>query len=681
MAMVIANNNAAMLTLGEINKNNSALGKQLKKVSSGMKINSAGDDASCYAISERMRVQLRSLDQDIRNTQTGSSLLRVADGAVANIIEELRSLKELALNAANDTNTDLDRATIHKEFEHRKANINDIAAETNYNGKILLDGRYKQKVLVERDIITTQTEYNLPTIIDIPNGDYTVSASGIYRLNAGYSGNILVKADNVTLMSDGTELNEVHIYSNQDVNDLYIKNLNIHNTIRPSTALSFRAPNSKLHLLGTNTLSSGVWNLRTDDAPICTSDNSNLSIVGTGTLNINTNAAQEITTALIYGGENSTITLDCGTTVNISTKGELIWPLIAAKNGNLIINGQSSDCHASLNITISNGSRLSGPILGGAGLINNSVTVYAYADVNLSAGTRNSITSAPIGYTVGGEHETTVDGTKKKVTVYSEANLNITYNNRSVQYAIGNDTRLNAYDNGTMDVITYRGIHGTNAYNIGNNNPEPAAEVRWTNNNSYNAKTNGYLDATDPTTGISTQIFHTRTTVTEVGNPLVIHHGTKANEALNVYLEDMHTWALKDEIPSDDDILELARMDTKKAAAYKAMLDEAKDMTLDDAKVTTQHDANVSLRVIDGALNYALEQATHIGAYMSRLDFTEANLVTANESTQASESTIRDADMAKEMAEYTKANVLLQASQSMLAQANQNSSQVISLLQ
>jgi flagellin len=72
---------------------------------------------------------------------------------------------------------------------------------------------------------------------------------------------------------------------------------------------------------------------------------------------------------------------------------------------------------------------------------------------------------------------------------------------------------------------------------------------------------------------------------------------------------------------------------------------------------------------------------TTIGSYLSRLEYTEANIVTSNESTQASESTIRDADMAKVMTEYTKSNILSQASQSMLAQANQTSASVLSLLQ
>ena len=81
MAMVIKNNMAAQEALGELKKNNDKLGKDLKKVASGMKINGAGDDASGYSISERMRVQLRGLNQDNANAQNASSLLKTADGA------------------------------------------------------------------------------------------------------------------------------------------------------------------------------------------------------------------------------------------------------------------------------------------------------------------------------------------------------------------------------------------------------------------------------------------------------------------------------------------------------------------------------------------------------------------------------------------------------------------------
>ncbi|MBQ1866865.1 MAG: hypothetical protein II148_01085 [Selenomonas sp.] len=86
------------------------------------------------------------------------------------------------------------------------------------------------------------------------------------------------------------------------------------------------------------------------------------------------------------------------------------------------------------------------------------------------------------------------------------------------------------------------------------------------------------------------------------------------------------------------------------------------------------------MSVLDSAIDYALDENTRMGAYQTRLDFTVSNLTTSNENTQASESTIRDADMAREMTGYTKANVLAQSAQAMLAQANQNASSVLQLL-
>ena len=140
MAMVIKNNNAAMLALGELNKNTSALGKQLKKVSSGMRLTGAGDAPSDFSISEKMRVRIRALDQDERNVQNGASLLRVAEGGIQSQIEIMKTIKQKVIDADNDTNTDLDRMTIQKEIDQGYRQIEDIAWETNYNGKRLLVG-------------------------------------------------------------------------------------------------------------------------------------------------------------------------------------------------------------------------------------------------------------------------------------------------------------------------------------------------------------------------------------------------------------------------------------------------------------------------------------------------------------------------------------------------------------
>ena len=139
MAMVVKNNIGAKNTLNELDKNNKAAAKDLKKLASGMRINSAADDASGYSISERMDVQVRSLDQDTANTQNGASLLKTAEGAVSATVDILKTLKEKAINAANDTNTDADRAIIQKEVDQSLDQIDDNANVT-FNGTRLIDG-------------------------------------------------------------------------------------------------------------------------------------------------------------------------------------------------------------------------------------------------------------------------------------------------------------------------------------------------------------------------------------------------------------------------------------------------------------------------------------------------------------------------------------------------------------
>ena len=146
MAMSILNNSTAQLSLGQLNKNINRPGKALSKISTGQQIVDADDDASAYAISERMREQIRSLMQDNENVQNGSSMIKIAERGIAQIVQLLRILKELAIDSANDSNTEEDRRTIQKEFDSRTATIDEIALGTNYNGKILLDGRYGKTI-------------------------------------------------------------------------------------------------------------------------------------------------------------------------------------------------------------------------------------------------------------------------------------------------------------------------------------------------------------------------------------------------------------------------------------------------------------------------------------------------------------------------------------------------------
>ena len=139
MAMHIKNNMDSLRIQNILTANTKKTQSQLGKIASGLKINGAADDASGYAISEEMRVQIRALSQAEQNAQNGTSMMKVAEGAVSSTVDIIRTMKEKAIDAVNDTNTDADRQIIQKEFNQMIDQIDDNAHVT-YNGKYLIDG-------------------------------------------------------------------------------------------------------------------------------------------------------------------------------------------------------------------------------------------------------------------------------------------------------------------------------------------------------------------------------------------------------------------------------------------------------------------------------------------------------------------------------------------------------------
>ena len=439
MAMVVKNNMSALSTLNTLNKNTKALSKSLQKVSSGMKINSAADDASGYAISERMRVQIRSLDQANSNAQNGGSMMKVAEGAVSSTVEILKTLKEKAVNAANDTNTDADRQTIQKELDQSIDQINDNANVT-FNGQYLVDGSKNSSTKATCTALTNQSL-----------GLKTTASTALTDLTARNGDKLNIQAtDRVTVswVQDG-------------------KTFSSSMEVTKSTTLS------KVF----STLADGN---------------------------------KKLSDAITIKGATSEITVDGSGNTVYTASGESGLTLQAAGTG---IEGQIS------------------------------------------------------GFTIS-----------------------ITDNTGAVRKSA--NAALDAFD-------------------------ETLRAQNKSDDNSIN-----------------------------------LQIGAKANQTIKVGLTDMKAQALG--------------------------LQGKDNNTL---QVGNQEQANAAINVLDAAIQKALDQQTTIGAVQSRLEYTQSNLTTASENVTAAESTIRDADMAKEMTEYTKNNVLMQAAQSMLAQANQSSSNVLSLLQ
>ena len=441
MAMVVKNNLQAKNTLNQLEKNEKAKGKNLKSLASGMKINSAGDDASGLSISERMEVQIRGLDQDNDNAQTGANMLKTAEGAVSSTVDILRTLKEKAINAANDTNTDADRATIQKEFDQAIDQIDDNANVT-YNGKYLVDGSHNSKT------------------------DQTTTALTNESLDA--------------------------------------------KTVAGSALTAIKNRNGEL---------------------------------------LNIHSTDNVTISYVQEGKTYS------TTFQVS----------------------SNTLEQALKKTAYNGKKTLKDAL--------------------------SIKSSTATSTIG------KDGSGNKITTA---------------------------DNGCAITLTAKtgGVNGQiSGFTIS----------ITTNKGNVNKSANAVLD------NFSESI---RAQNKSDDNSFSLQVGTKANQSIKVGLTDMRSQALG--------------------------LKGKDGQTLN---VSTQVKANAAINVLDNAVQKALDQQTTIGSVESRLSYTASNLTTASENVQASESTIRDADMAKEMTEYTKNNVLLQAAQSMLAQANQSSSSVLSLLQ
>lgn len=181
--MVVKNNLAANSTLNILNQNTTALNKSMGKVSSGLKIQSAADDASGYQISERMKVQIRSLDQANQNTQNGSSLLSTAAGGVDSTVEILKTLKEKVLSAANGTNTDSDLQAIQDELDNSIDQINDNA-NVSFNDKYLINGSMTAKgdatssTYVNSSLATSTSSDTVLTALNDRNGNSLGIVSG-----------------------------------------------------------------------------------------------------------------------------------------------------------------------------------------------------------------------------------------------------------------------------------------------------------------------------------------------------------------------------------------------------------------------------------------------------------------------------------------------------------------------
>ncbi len=196
--MRINTNMNAMTALNAMSKNTALAGTSMGKISSGLRINKAGDDAAGLAISEKMRSQIRGLDQASRNTQDGVSMIQTAEGATEEIGNIAQRMRQLSVQSSNETNSGSDREKIVAELTQLHDEIDRIADSTQFNGKNLLNGETK---IGEKITYTAESGYSISGL-DVTG----VAAGDIKMTTADSSGNtsITVKVGTTTYTGTGT---------------------------------------------------------------------------------------------------------------------------------------------------------------------------------------------------------------------------------------------------------------------------------------------------------------------------------------------------------------------------------------------------------------------------------------------------------------------------------------------
>lgn len=185
--MRINNNLMAQNTQRQLGVNENMSAKSIEKLSSGLRINRAGDDAAGLAISEKMRSQIRGLSMASRNSQDAISLVQTAEGALSETHSILQRMRELAVQSSTDTNQDVDRGALSQEFEQLKTELGDISKNTKFNSMNLLDGNFGVGV----DAAATSVD-ELGGVLSV---NATGDAKAIYQFTVGATN---------TSVSDGT---------------------------------------------------------------------------------------------------------------------------------------------------------------------------------------------------------------------------------------------------------------------------------------------------------------------------------------------------------------------------------------------------------------------------------------------------------------------------------------------
>lgn len=555
-SMIINHNIPALNTHRQLSINTGNTNKNIEKLSSGLRINRAGDDAAGLAISEKMRGQIRGLDQASRNAQDGISLIQTAEGALNETHSILQRQREIANQSANGTNTDSDRQALQDEMNQLTSEINRIGNTTEFNTQKLLNGGIGSN---GSDKLTQAT--SAQKTASVANAGNAVALTGA-----------TITVDNRTF-----DLSSITVGS-----------------VGASAAANAKALKTALD----EVTSGGVKLSELVDIKVGANDALEFTAKSTGS----TSKLDFAGAAALGVGATATATGDPSTIERAGLEG------------------------------------------------GNALTA---ADVSIAAG-------ATLKFTVGSESEVTVNlnsGVDPKTYDTNNTDANVA---KAAMDSLIKDLNASLQSAGLDSKITASLSKDNKIQFISETGKDiklgasPAAGMGLSN-----AATIGNIDQV---VGAGAQ---------GVGFSTKFQIGANTGQSMSLQINDVRAAALG--ITGNAGQAGF----TKDNAVTNGSNDIKGEAALN---ISTREDASKAIAVLDKATSLVSSERAKLGAVQNRLEHTINNLGTASENLTAAESRIRDVDMAKEMMSQTKNNILAQAAQAMLAQANQAPQGVLQLL-
>lgn len=693
MPQIINTNIASLNAQRNLNNAQRSNESALQRLSSGLRINSAKDDAAGLAISTRFDSQIRGTQTAIRNSGDAISLAQTAESALSSMTNSLQRIRELSVQSANDTNTDVDRQALQEEVNQLVDEINNIAEKTNFNGKKLLDGSFQNSVF--------QTGANVGDTITLSVSKLDTSTLGS-AVKAGVSSSVSINSAGspTAIASDastGSELvagdlviNGVAISASSGVDDT------------SSTAQSASSSIAKAAAINKSSELTGVTAVVNEN--VVQGQNLAASASTSATVTINGVSVDLSTSTALSVEQNltnvaSSINLKSGAsgvTANVVVDGTSYRIDLSAADGrNIAIGGTAAT--ASFGIAASAAASTSNVYVGTYTLISEDGS-----DINLSSNTGN-IDSAGFeegsfnGVTGGvvSDNGTTaalttgdlvindiaVGPSKASSDVYSINNAEgsaiskaAAINSVSGQTGVTATANANTIYSGDISSTTaatdfdINGVTVSVSYATTADSSTRLATVIDAINNKV-GQTGVRAEALDAdsfklvaddgrniTLGTSASVYGTTLSATTHVASIALESGGKFTIGSNT--GDAHVAGL--------------RIGTYGGAETGTKLQ--------DLDITTVDGANAAIKAVDNALQTITSKQAELGAVQNRFQNTISNLESLNENLNAANSRVKDADFAAETAALSKSQVLQQAGISVLAQANAKPQQVLSLL-